>query len=199
MRGVRAGFLRSGAPALALGPGTGTGALCGRCLSDLPGFDASLALGDYRAPVDGMVGALKFSARLSLAVVFGRLLARREPAIEGESPVVMPVPPAFERESERGFNQSHEIARAYSGATGLRLEPRMMVRVRHTAPQQTLALAERRRNVRGAFAMAGPLSSPHVIVIDDVMTSGSTLDEIARTLRAAGATRVSNRIVARTP
>lgn len=146
-----------------------------------------------------MVGALKFSARVSLAVFFGRLLAQREPVAPRENAVVMPVPLAFERESERGFNQSHEIARAFAGATGARLVPRMVVRVRHTEPQQTLALDARRRNVRGAFAMASPLAAPHVIVVDDVMTSGSTLDEVARVLRAAGATRVTNRIVARTP
>ncbi|MGH6624240.1 MAG: ComF family protein, partial [Burkholderiaceae bacterium] len=74
-----------------------------------------------------------------------------------------------------------------------------LVRIRHTAAQQTLALDERRRNVRGAFAMAGALKGRHFVVIDDVMTSGSTLDEVARTLRAAGAESVVNRIVARTP
>jgi len=183
----------------ALATGSHGGELCGRCLAEPPSFDQTLALADYRAPVDGMVAALKFSARLSLAVFFGRLLARRETALPDPERVVVPVPLAFERERERGFNQSHEIARVYARSAGLRLAPRMLVRIRHTAAQQTLALDERRHNVRGAFAMASALEGRHVIVVDDVMTSGSTLDEVARTLRAAGAESVVNRIVARTP
>lgn len=183
----------------ALATGSNAGELCGRCLAEPPSFDRTLALADYRTPVDGMVAALKFSARLSLAVFFGRLLARRETEPADPERVVVPVPLAFEREKERGFNQSHEIARFYARAARLRLAPRMLVRIRHTAAQQTLALDERRRNVRGAFAMAGKLEGRHVIVVDDVMTSGSTLDEVARTLRAAGAESVVNRIVARTP
>ncbi|MGH6624692.1 MAG: ComF family protein, partial [Burkholderiaceae bacterium] len=110
----------------ALATGSNTGDLCGRCLTEPPSFDQTLALADYRAPIDGMVAALKFSARLSLAVFFGRLLARRETELSGPECVVVPVPLAFEREKERGFNQSHEIARVYARSTRLRLAPRML-------------------------------------------------------------------------
>ena len=113
--------------------------------------------------------------------------------------IVMPVPLAFERIRQRGFNQSHYIARAFASEAGCRLVADRLLRVRHTAPQQTLALNERRRNVRGAFAVEGSFSGQSVFVVDDVMTTGSTLDEAARSLKRAGAAHVHNLIVARTP
>ena len=158
-----------------------------------------MTLADYVSPVDGMVMALKFTARLDLAQLFGQLLASRCALLPfGKDGVVVPVPLAFERMRQRGFNQSHHIARAFASAAGHRLVLDRLLRVRHTAPQQTLALNERRRNVRGAFAVEGSVSG-HVFVVDDVMTTGNTLNEIARVLKQAGASQIHNLIVARTP
>lgn len=174
--------------------------LCGRCLAQLPHFDATLTLADYASPVDGMVIAMKFTARLDLAHFFGRLLAQRSTLeLDASARIIIPVPLAFERMRERGFNQSHHIAKALVAASGGRLDNDRLLRVRHTLPQQSLALNERRRNVRGAFAVEGTLAGQSVFVVDDVMTTGSTLDEIARVLKQAGAARVHNLIVARTP
>lgn len=178
-------------------PVHGEDTVCGRCLSSPPHFIRTTALGDYISPVDGMVTALKFGARLDLATVFGRLLARR--ASVGTDALVIPVPLAFERLSERGYNQSLQIARAYCGSTGARLGPDVVRRLRHTPPQQTLALEDRRRNVRGAFIVSGSVVGRTVLVVDDVMTTGSTMDEIARALVAAGAACVHALVVARTP
>lgn len=171
--------------------------VCGRCLANPPHFDRTTALADYASPVDGMVIALKFGARLDLAAMFGRVLAAR--VAPPDHALVVPVPLAFERMSERGFNQSLQIARAYCTATGARLAPDVVRRVRHAPPQQTLALADRRRNIRGAFEVAAALQGARVLVIDDVMTSGSTLDEMARVVRDAGASHVHALVVARTP
>ena len=113
--------------------------------------------------------------------------------------IVIPVPLAYERVRQRGFNQSHHIARALATATGRRLAADRLLRVRHTPPQQTLALNERRSNIRGAFAAEGSVRGQHIFVVDDVMSTGSTLDEAARVLKQAGAARVHNLIVARTP
>lgn len=176
-------------------------AICGRCLANPPHFDATLTLADYVSPVDGMVVALKFNARLDLANLFGRLLAQRLPSqlINTQNTLIIPVPLAFERLRQRGFNQSHHIARAFAAAINQRVVVDRLFRVRHTPPQQSLALKERRRNVRGAFAAEGALEGQCIYVVDDVMTSGSTLDEIAQALKHAGAARVVNLIVARTP
>lgn len=172
---------------------------CGRCLADRPHFDATTTLADYVSPVDGMVMAMKFTARLDLANFFGRLLAHRLAArSSARDVVVLPVPLTSERVQQRGFNQSHHIARAFAVASHNRLVVDRLLRVRHTPPQQSLALHERRRNVRGAFAISGELRG-QVFVVDDVMTTGSTLNEIARVLKHAGAAHVHNLIVARTP
>ena len=180
---------------------TGAPRICGRCLASVPHFDTTTTLADYVSPVDGMVIALKFTARLDLARFFGRLLASRLSSLPSSANdgVVVPVPLAFERVRQRGFNQSHQIARAFASAAGRLLVADRLLRVRHTPPQRSLALDERRRNVRGAFAIEGTLGGAHVFVVDDVMTSGSTLDEVARVLKQAGAARVHNLIVARTP
>lgn len=178
-------------------PVHGKDIVCGRCLASPPHFVRTTALADYAPPVDGMVTALKFAARLDLAAVFGRLLARR--ARVDEDALVVPVPLAFERLSERGYNQSMQIARTYCDCTGACLGSDTVRRTRHTPPQQVLALEDRRRNVRGAFIASSGVAGRTVLVVDDVMTSGSTMDEIARVLVAAGAARVHALVVARTP
>jgi ComF family protein len=174
-------------------------ALCAHCLRNPPHFDATVVLGDYTPPLDGLIAALKFGHRLELADVFGRLLAPRGHAAISAAQVVTAVPLAFERQAERGFNQAHEIARSVARALNVRLATDVLVRTRHAAPQESLGLDARRRNVRNAFAVRGTVRARHVVVIDDVMTTGSTLDEVARALKAAGATSVTNLVVARTP
>ena len=169
---------------------------CGACLTEPPQFDSTATLADYAPPVSGMVAALKFSARLDLADAFARLLTARETQ---RPDMVIAVPLSFERESERGFNQSLEIGRVYARLTGAPLAERALLKVRHTAPQQSLARDARRSNVRNAYSVTGEIRDRIVAIVDDVMTTGSTLDEIARVLKRAGAAQVINRVVARTP
>lgn len=178
---------------------TAHGDRCGRCLQDPPCFDATVALADYAPPVDRMIAALKFGGRLPLAEAFGVLLARQAARWLQQVDAVCGVPLAFERHAERGFNQAHEIARRLAAASGRPLRADLVLRTRNTASQMDLALAERQRNVRGAFAGRGRLGGLHVAVVDDVMTTGATLGEVAAALKRAGAARVLNLVVARTP
>jgi predicted amidophosphoribosyltransferase len=108
------------------------------------------------------------------------------------------VPLAAARLRARGFNQSLEIARALAAATGCRLAPHAAERGRDTPAQLDLPFAERARNVRGAFRCTAPLAGAEVALVDDVMTTGATLAELAATLKRAGAARVVNWVVART-
>ena len=172
---------------------------CGACLRSPPRFDRTVALADYAPPVDRMIAALKFGGRLPLADAFGSLLARAARAVLQEADAICPVPLAFERQSGRGFNQSQEIARRVASDSGRPLRSDILLRTRHTSAQMDLALDERRRNVRGAFVARGDLAGMRVAVVDDVMTTGATLDEVAAALKAAGAARVTNLVVARTP
>ena len=173
------------------------GAVCGRCLARPPHFDATVAALVYRFPADVLVQALKFRGELALAAVLARLLARRIGADRPASCLV-PVPIAAERLRERGFNQALEIARHVARATGTRLAPELCERARHTPPQIELPWAERGRNVRGAFRAPRALDGAAIAVLDDVMTTGATLDEIAATLKRAGASYVVNWVAART-
>jgi ComF family protein len=170
------------------------GALCGRCLAEPPHYDATVAALAYVFPADVLVHALKFRGELSLAPLLAEMLLRR---ISGGEPIdrVVPVPLSAQRLRDRGYNQSAEIARRL--AQGAPLELFLCERSRDTAAQTGLPWSERRRNVRGAFRCARRVAGT-VAMVDDVMTTGATLDEMARVLKEAGAARVVNWVVART-
>lgn len=171
------------------------GAVCGACTTHPPQFDATIAPWRYEFPVDRLVLALKFGRRLALAEAFGAALAGRSAGRRVDALVPMPLGRA--RLAERGFNQALEIARHLARSTGLELAPELARRVRDTAPQTDLPHDARAANVRGAFA-CGDVAGRALAVIDDVMTTGASLEELARTLKRAGAARVENWVVART-
>jgi ComF family protein len=170
------------------------GEVCGRCLSEAPHNDATVAALAYEFPADALVHALKFRGELALAGFLGGVLNERL-AQDDDIGCVVPVPLPAGRLRERGYNQAVEIARALARG---RLDLSLCVRSRDTPAQMDLPYAERRRNVRGAFRCTRALAGQSVAVVDDVMTTGATLDEIAATLKRAGAARVVNWVVART-
>ncbi len=177
---------------------------CGRCLSDPPAFDDSTILTDYAPPIDTLIHDLKFRARLPLARAFGHLLLRA--ASPGtvdlsRADLLLPVPLSSARLEQRGFNQAVEIARPLAQAWQLPLATEVCVRLRDTPAQTGLPLAQRRVNMRGAFAVRqrAAIDGRHVVLIDDVMTTGHTLNELAACLKRHGAACVSNLVVARTP
>lgn len=176
---------------------------CGACLADPPAFDATVAACDYEAPVDRLVLQLKFGSRLALAPWMARRLRDAVRARDPDLPQLLcPVPLGPRRLVERGYNQALELARPLSAALGVPLAPRLLERRVETAAQSGVAPGERRRNVRGAFSLSDDqpaLQGVHVGVVDDVMTSGHTLDELAGVLKRAGAARVTNLVFARTP
>jgi ComF family protein len=171
-----------------------SGALCGRCLAQPPHYDATVAALGYRFPADVLVQALKFRGEVALAALLASFLSRK---LFGEKvDAIIPVPLSAARLRERGYNQAAEIAKRLGKG---RLELELCERTRDGPPQVALPFDERQRNVRGAFRVRRSLAGAAVAVVDDVMTTGATLDEIARTLKAAGAVRVVNWVVARTP
>lgn len=177
---------------------------CGACLRDAPPLDRAIAALDYAFPWDRLLQQYKFHQAVELREALLDRLDRALLAAQAAEPdVVLPVPLTDARLRERGYNQSWEIARRLSARRGLRCEAELLLRVRDTAQQAQLPLAERGANVRGAFALeprrATELRGRHVALVDDVMTSGATLHEIARVVRQAGATRVEAWVVARTP
>lgn len=172
------------------------GQICGACVRDAPHFDATLARWRYDFPVREMILALKYHARLALAPWLAASLADQFRPREADCLIPLPLHPA--RLAERGFNQSVEIARHLAKHWNLPMSVDLCVKDRMIAPQASLPWKARRKNIRGAFRCTQDLGGKAVIVVDDVMTTGATLDEFARILKQRGASRVVNVVVART-
>ena len=177
---------------------------CGRCLAAPPPLDRAVAALDYRFPWDGLLQQFKYRQALSLRESLLERLNSALTAAEVTPPDwLLPVPLSPERLRERGYNQSHELAKALARRRGLRCEPGLLLRVRHNTPQASLKLETRAANVEGVFAVE-PLSADRlrgcsVALLDDVMTSGATLFELAHVLLQAGVMSVQAWVVARTP
>ena len=177
---------------------------CGACLKKRPAFDATIVGTDYAAPFDQLVLGLKFNNRLELAPLLAAIMCDtllRRPAFALPTCLTV-VPLGTHRLAERGFNQALEVARPLSHSLGIPLHPRLLKRRRDTRAQSLLHPDQRRANMRRAFALADhaglSVHGLHVGVIDDVMTTGETLNEVASTLKHAGAKRVTTFVFART-
>lgn len=177
---------------------------CGRCLTEPPPLDRTVAALDYRFPWDGLLQHFKYHQALELRESLLERLNAALTAADADAPDwLLPVPLSAERLRERGYNQAHELAKALARRRGLRCDPEMLLRVKHHDAQAGLTLDGRVANVRGVFAVeplkAGKLAGASVALLDDVMTSGATLFELARVLRQAGAARVQAWVISRTP
>ncbi len=172
-----------------------SGSVCGACLDHPPRFDRVTAVFAYSFPVAALIHAFKYGGNLSVAGVLGQALGH---AVAAECvDVIVPMPLSDKRLRSRGFNQAHEIARRIGRLTGIPVASGICRKTVDTQPQAALPWKERAKNVRGAFVCDADLSRQKVAVIDDVMTTGATLNELARNLRRAGAVEVHGWIVAR--
>ena len=177
---------------------------CGACQVMRPDFDATVAAGDYAAPLDQLVLQLKFGAALPLAPWCARVLADAVRNHAASLPdLLCPVPLGSRRLAERGYNQALEIARPLGKALGLAVHPRLALRVRETVAQSGVLPAARRDNIRNAFTLSPQapelVRGRHIGLVDDVMTSGHTVNELAGVFKRFGAARVTNLVFARTP
>lgn len=170
--------------------------VCGRCQRHPPQFDALRALHPYRFPVDRLIQRLKYGHQLAIARHFGGALAAACGDLHAD--LIVPMPLHRQRLAERGFNQALEIARPLAAMRGIPLDGHCCTRQRATAPQEGLTLRERRRNLRRAFACNTDFAGRHLLLVDDVATTGASVDECARTLKLHGAGRVTVVVLART-
>lgn len=184
--------------------------LCRACEHALPAPRASLVEGpiplqrcyapfEYGHPLDHLVHSLKYRRQLAVARVLGTLLGQRIAALGLAQGIdlMIPVPLHPARHAERGFNQSAEIAGWAARQASCPVDASLVVRNRDTRPQVGLAAEERRSNVSGAFAVTGAVRGLRVAVLDDVVTTGGTLCDLARALSLAGARTVDGWCVAR--
>jgi ComF family protein len=186
--------------AATVGPHTDTSDGCVACRGDALGFDAAVRLGPHDGRLRDAVLRMKSAAGEGLAEMVGRVFweAAGDRLHTAGVQVVVPVPLHWRRRWRRGYNQAAAVAREL--AAGLRVRcVGALCRVRNTPPQVGTSAAARRENVRGAFRIthARAVTSRVVLLVDDVMTTGSTAGEAARTLREAGAARVVVAVLAR--
>ncbi len=183
------------------------GGICAGCEDDLPRVASPPSWNGpelaqiivplaYEFPVDAAIRAFKFRRRLYYAPAFTRLLRRASPRLAQDIDALVPVPLHWRRQWWRGFNQAREIAGPLARELGIPLVQNV-VRRRATRPQSGLTAAERRRNLRGAFEVRGRLPYRHVLIVDDVITTGTTVMRLAAALHHAGADRVSAIAVAK--
>jgi ComF family protein len=185
--------------------------LCGACAVDLPWLDPSrtpalpppcartLAACAYAPPIDAMVHALKYGGQLALGRVLGEILAGRaaDLGMHRDVDCLLAVPLHPRRLAGRGFNQSAEIACFAARRLGLPVDRRLAIRRSDTPPQVGLTPAQRRDNLANAFAVAAPVGGLRIAIVDDVITTGSTVTELARALHRAGAASVDAWCIAR--
>ncbi|MBI5889660.1 MAG: ComF family protein [Nitrosomonadales bacterium] len=173
------------------------GNVCGACLKHPPPFDHTVAAYRYAFPVDKLIQSLKFRDRLILVNYLGNALMKQVTA-RPDCLIALPLHPA--RLRERGFNQSLLLAACISRGLNIPLLGNACERVRNTPPQSSLPWKERDKNMRQAFACKpdADVRGKHVAIVDDVMTTGASIGELARALKQAGAREVSAWVVART-
>jgi ComF family protein len=177
-----------------------TDLICGQCQQKPPLFEQTIAPFLYRSPLDYLIKALKFNQQLAIAPVLADLLGD---AVEHDSDAlpqcIIPLPLHPRRLRQRGFNQALELAIPLAGRFRLPLSTDVLRRSRHTPPQAELSLAARATNLRDAFTPAKTVPFRHIAIVDDVITSGSTVNEAARVLRRAGVEQIQIWACARTP
>lgn len=167
--------------------------LCGDCLVRHYVFDFARSLFYYQPPVSALIRSLKFGGHLTGISTLGALAARSElMALLGEPDLILPVPLHLNRLRERGYNQALVIARGCFPQWQDRIETRLLLRHRSTVAQALLTGKERRSNLKNVFSLAAasPVAGKRVLLVDDVFTTGSTVNECSRALRSAGVARI---------
>lgn len=170
-------------------------AICGSCIKSPPPFSHTYYACDYQTPIDKWVMALKFGGNILMSRLFAELLEAKLNSIENDF-ILMPVPLHQSRLRKRGYNQAFEIAKELSLLSNRKLDI-SLIRVKNTQMQAQLKFKERIKNVKNAFEVKQSFAGKRIILVDDVMTTGNTLKECAKTLKKAGVEEVRVLVFAR--
>ncbi len=174
-------------------------AVCGSCLQQTPSFDSCHAAFAYDYPVSNLISEFKFSGKLQSGRLLANLLINSIERCQPDMPdLIIPIPLHRSRLRERGFNQAIELARPVGHHFNIPVETHSCKRNHATATQSSLERGARKRNVRNAFRLTGQIAHDHVVLLDDVVTTGSTVSEVARILKLNGVKRVDVWALART-
>ena len=172
---------------------------CPRCQQQPPAFDRTLAAFSYRFPLTELIPAVKYQRQpTALGWLSATLAELIDDRLERKPQLLLPVPMHPWQLFRRGFNQAALIAERLSRELGIPYHDGILRKIRNTSHQADLGRTERQANLRGSFACQGRVPA-HVAIVDDVMTTGSTADELARLLRRHGAEQIDVWLLARTP
>ncbi len=178
--------------------------LCGRCIGNPPHFDNTFSAFIYEPPIDNLITSLKFHHKLIHANLLAELFFQKMGACISPLPDrLIPVPLHDKRIRQRGFNQALEIAKYVSKRAGIPLDYKSIIRSKYTEPQSSLPAKHRGKNIKNAFRLKKldykqDLHGKHIVIIDDVVTTGGTVNEFAKLLKKNGAKRVDVWCCART-
>lgn len=182
--------------------GTGGDHCCGACLTHPPHYDTARAQYLYEEAICDLIHSFKYNQQTQLRYPLALLaLEGMSGFVEAHAPhLIVPVPLHRSRLRQRGFNQAVLLGRVISKRLSLPMAPDTLIRTRPTEPQIELSAAERRLNVKGAFTVgrADSVAGKRILLLDDVMTTGSTMDECAKELKKSGAEAVIAATIART-
>ncbi|MEJ2610961.1 MAG: ComF family protein [Candidatus Thiodiazotropha sp.] len=174
------------------------GSQCGACLPKQLPYDTSTTALRYEPPLSRLISDLKFHQKLHLTKPLAELLIHRMGKLSEPPDFILPVPLHPQRLRERGFNQAQELARVLAKHYAIPLNWRVVKRTRHTQAQSDLSESARHRNLRHAFRVCGSVKGARLAILDDVITTGSTVTELSKTLKKAGAKHIEVWGLART-
>lgn len=175
--------------------------LCGQCLQDPPSFDRTYALFAYEFPINHWLISFKFQQKLWCGRILGILLGQYLRTVYHNQPLptrIIPVPLHPQRLKTRGYNQAVELAKSLAKQLKIPLDYDSCTRIRATATQTLLPADQRTSNVAKAFRCHSSLHGQHVAVVDDVMTTGATVNALCKTLRQQGVRQIDVWCCART-
>lgn len=173
---------------------TPDGSLCGHCLTKPPAFARTIAAFYYRFPIDQLIQSLKYRSQLALAPIFAKKLLD---CIDERPDLIIAMPLHPAKLKARGFNQASLIATPIANTLGIEMKNDACHRLRDTPSQTSLPWRERESNVRDAFDCTLDLSGKHIALVDDVLTSGASMNELAGAIQKGGAKKISVWVAAR--
>lgn len=177
---------------------TNNDARCGACIKQPPYFFSTEVLFNYQYPGKQLIQDFKFNKRPELSGSFAKKLSNKLISKQNLPEIIIPVPLHKTRQRERGYNQSLELARDIAKRTGLSIDTTLCKRIKNTGPQSSLSGEMRKNNVKGAFVLTEKCHPNHIAIVDDVITTGSTVNEIAALFIKSGCHRVDVWAIART-
>ena len=175
--------------------------LCGQCISEPPPFDQCLAPLRYEFPINLLVSRFKYRGKFCNGVLLADILLKHILSTQSseELDLIVPVPLHWQRQFVRGFNQSHWLAKYLGHHLNIPVNDQLLKRCNNTPSQKGLKRKQRQKNLKGAFLVNGNLTGKRIALVDDVVTTGSTVTEISKLLKKAGAKHIEIWCLARTP